>query len=87
VGEETGDATVSFGNAFSFKLNNSRLRFGVPSKLIFQACGKPDGRGVLPDYEVKQNPQDSAKGVDTVLKFTLDLIRNGGTSSNIQLVN
>lgn len=74
VGEETGDATVSFGNTFSFKLNNSRLRFGVPSKLIFQACGKSDGRGVIPDYEVNQKPEDTAENVDTVLKFTLELI-------------
>ena len=77
VGEETGDTTVSFGNTFSFKLNNSRLRFGVPSKLIFQACGKPDGRGVIPDYEVNQTPEDTAKGIDTVLQSTLNLIKNG----------
>ena len=76
VGEETGDTTVSFGAMFSFKLNNSRLRFGVPSKLIFQACGKSDGRGVIPDYEVKQKPEDTAKGIDTVLQFTLGLTRN-----------
>lgn len=87
VGEETGDATVSFGATFSFKLNNSGLRFGVPSKLIFQACGKSDGRGLIPDYEVWQKPEDTAKGVDTVLEFTLDLIGNDGTVSNIQSVN
>ena len=76
VGEETGDTTVSFGNVFSFKLNNSRLRFGVPSKLIFQACGKSDGRGVIPDHEVSQSSEDTVKGIDTILQFTLSLIKS-----------
>ena len=59
----------------------------VPSKLIFQACGKSDGRGVIPDYEVSQKPEDTAEGVDTVLQFTLELIKNGGTVSDIQLAD
>jgi len=32
--------------------------------------------GIIPDYEVKQKPEDTAKGVDTVLQFTLNLIKD-----------
>ena len=60
-----------------FILPNSQVEAGVASKLLICACGKPDGRGVIPDYEVKQKPEDTAKGIDTVLQFTLNLIESG----------
>ena len=75
VGEETGDPTTLYADSIHFKLPNSDLEACVASKLLVTACGKLDGLGVLPDYEVKQKPEDIAKGVDTVLQFTLDLIR------------
>ena len=72
-------------------IGHTRTTFGSPKTLnhepnfglrAFSACqiyaclgSKNDGRGVIPDYEVKQKPEDTAKGVDTVLQFTLDLIR------------
>ena len=31
---------------------------------------------LLSDYEVKQKPEDTAKGVDTALQFTLNLIKD-----------
>ena len=42
---------------------------------------KNDGRGVIPDYEVKQKPEDTAKGVDTVLQFTLNLIKESNSKA------
>ncbi len=74
VGEETPDPPTLYGSVVYSKLPHSELQFGVASKLMVAACGKPDGRGVLPDYEVKQKPQDTAKGVDTTLQYTLNLI-------------
>ncbi|MFX0195885.1 MAG: hypothetical protein ACFFCW_07170, partial [Candidatus Hodarchaeota archaeon] len=59
-----------------FILPNSQVEAGVASKLLICAGGKRDGRGVIPDYEVKQKPEDTAKGVDIVLQFTLNLIKN-----------
>ncbi len=76
IGEETGDPTTLYADSIVFKLPNSRLRVWVASKLLVAAGGKPDGRGVLPDYEVKQKPEDTANGVDTVMQFTLNLIKD-----------
>ena len=80
IGEETWGTTAAYGAIREHILPNSGLKFYVPSKYIVQACGKPDGRGVIPDYEVKQNPEDIAKGVDTVLQLTLNLIKNGDSA-------
>jgi len=77
VGEETGDPTIVYGNVIDTTLPNSGLMAAVPGRAFVLAGGKPDGRGVIPDYEVKQKPQDTGKGVDTVLQFTLNLIKEG----------
>jgi len=79
IGEETWGTTAAYGAIRKHIMPNSGLGFDVPSKYIVQPCGKPDGRGVIPDYEVKQKPEDTAKGVDTVLQFTLDLIKKPDT--------
>ena len=33
-------------------------------------------RGVIPDYEVIQSEEDTKKGVDTIMDFTMKLIKN-----------
>ena len=76
VGQETGSVTIEYGDVMTFTMPNSGLIFNVPCKYFVEACGKPDGRGVVPDYEVKQKQEDTAKGVDTVLEFTLNLIKS-----------
>jgi hypothetical protein len=76
IGEETGGTTTCYGDIFRIDLPNSGLSAACSMKYFVEAGGKPDGRGVLPDYEVKQKPEDTAKGVDTVLQFTLNLIKN-----------
>jgi hypothetical protein len=75
VGEETPDPPTLYGSCIFSKLSNSGLQVAVASKHLVAACGKPDGRGVLPHYEVKQKLEDTAKGIDTALKFTLNLIK------------
>jgi C-terminal processing protease CtpA/Prc len=79
VGEETPDPPTLYGSCVFSELPNSELQFIVASKLLVAACGKPDGRGVIPDHEVKQRPKDTAKGVDTVLQFTLDMIKKSNS--------
>lgn len=76
IGEETGDPTTLYADSIMFILPNSQVEAGVASKLLICAGGKSDGRGVIPDYEVKQKPEDTAKGIDTVLQFTLNLIKS-----------
>ena len=82
IGQETGDPTTLYADSIEFELPHSALQAWVPSKLLVCACGKPDGRGVIPDYEVKQTPEDTAKGIDTVLQFTLDLIKRSSNKAN-----
>ena len=84
IGEETGGTTTSYGDCLRFSLPNSKLLFNVAYKYFVEACGRPDGRGVIPDYEVKQKPEDTAKGVDTVLQFTLDLIKKSGAEISLK---
>lgn len=77
IGQETVDTPVSYGDCIYEVLPSSGLRFSTACKYFVDVGGKPDGRGVIPDYEAKQKPQDLAKGVDTVLQFTLNLIKSG----------
>ena len=57
----------------------SELNFGVSHKYFLRAGGFDDGRGVIPDYNIQQTSDDIAKGVDTVLEFTKELIRKNQT--------
>jgi hypothetical protein len=71
IGEETGGVTVSFGDVRRYLLPNSQLSFGCSFKQFYEACGREDGRGVLPDHEVRAMPRDST---DRVLEYALELI-------------
>lgn len=82
VGEETGGLTVSYGEFIRFYLPNTGIRCGVSHKRFVQACGKEDGHGVIPDYEVKQTPEDREKGIDTVMEFTKQLIKESESIGN-----
>jgi len=82
IGEETGDPTVLYGNAIDDRLPNTGLTVAVAGRAFVLAGGKPDGHGVIPDYEVKQKPEDTAKGVDAVLQFTLDLIKRSSNKAD-----
>ncbi len=74
VGEETGDTTTIYGEGLRFHLPNSSLSLSVACQYIVFTGGKPDGRGIIPDHEVRQSAEDLAKGVDTVLQYVLDII-------------
>lgn len=75
LGEETGGLTVCFIDIVHITLPNTKLSCGVSDKKNINACGKDDGRGVLPDYEVKQSLEDIARNIDTVMEFTKEYIR------------
>ncbi len=75
IGTETMDTTSVYGECFNFGLPNSGLQVSVACKYFLFVGGKDDGRGLVPDHEIEQKPEDVAKGADTVLNFALDLIR------------
>jgi hypothetical protein len=74
IGQEPIEPLTFYGGTTNFKLPNTGLLLSVPQNRFVVPGSKNDGRSIIPDYEVKQKPEDTAKGVDTVLQFTLDLI-------------
>ena len=79
IGQEPHEPLTLYGPATSFELPNTGLQATVPRDIIILPGSKKDNHGIIPDYEVKQKPEDIAKGVDTVLQFTLNLIKKSGT--------
>ncbi|MFC1635028.1 S41 family peptidase [Planctomycetota bacterium] len=87
IGQETIDTPVNYGDIIYEKLPHSGLTFAVACKRFVCVGGKTDGRGLLPHYEIRQKQGDTSKSVDTVLQFTLDLIRDDGTVLDMRMVN
>ena len=77
IGQETSGQNDHYGQVVPIQLPNSRLSGQVSTAHFVTAGGAKDSGGVKPDYQVTQKPEDTAKGFDTVLEFTLNLIRNG----------
>lgn len=83
VGEETGDWATSYTSLQGFTLTNSGLWIGCSMWHHIRPNGEDTGRGVMPDYEVKPEPEDIITGLDRVLNFVLeDIIR--GNQNNIE---
>jgi len=81
IGSETGGLTVCFGDVYSFKLPETNFNMGISYKKFYQACGKDDRRGIIPDYIVENTIEDDLKSFDRVLDFTLDLIKKNNLTT------
>lgn len=84
IGEETGGAAeggTGVGAAageLSPTLPASHLNVDIPAEAYFTVADPNNRRrGTLPKHAVRQTVDDLAKGRDTVLEFTRDLIRSG----------
>ncbi len=73
VGEEPWGWASGYGDSLRFVLPETELEFRVPCKHFVAPGGAPDASAVLPDYEVKQKPDDTRRGIDTVMEFALKL--------------
>ncbi len=82
IGEETGQPANPYGANYFIRLPNTQLPISVAAAKAFRPSGKEDGHGVIPDYEVKQTSEDRAKGIDTIMEFTKQLILNNETAKN-----
>ena len=68
IGSETGGNPNAFGELLTFRLPHTRLEAYVSTKRYVRANGDATWRrGILPDIEVRQTPQDARRGIDTVL--------------------
>ncbi len=79
IGDETGGVgSGAAGEDIGPTLPESHLHVGMPLESYFLAVDKRNrDRGTLPNFEVSQTIEDLAKGRDTVLEFTRELIRRG----------
>jgi hypothetical protein len=77
IGTETGQSPSSDGQLCWFLLPHSNLLASGSTTLAIRPGGDPGTtRGVLPDYEVSQLAIDAENGVDTIMDFTINLIKN-----------
>lgn len=75
VGEELGSNQYCTGGQKEFKLSNTELIFHVGRyTYVTTATSLPEDRGIFPDHSVVQGIQDYLTDIDTVMKYTLELI-------------
>ena len=80
IGEETGGAAEGDTGGLDIgpTLPESHLHINIPTESFFSVVDKRNRRrGIIPKHPITQTIDDLAKGRDTVLEFTRDLIRRG----------
>jgi hypothetical protein len=82
IGQETSGEKDHYGQVLPIQLPHSGLKGQVSTAHFIAVGGMEDPGGVKPDYEIKQTFKDKMKGRDTVLEFTLNLIKNNRTVSD-----
>ncbi len=76
IGTETGQSMSNDGQQCWFFLPHINVLAGGSTTLCIRPNGDPStARGIIPDYEVVQSEEDTKKGVDTVMDFTMKLIK------------
>ena len=76
IGQETSGERDHYGSVVWIQLPHSQLKGQVSTAHMVTVGGMEDRGGVKPDYEIRQKPDDTAKGVDTALQFMLCLIKD-----------
>jgi len=74
IGQETGEATIFYGDGPTLKLPNSKIEFSVASKKFVSHCEASTTQGIIPDYTVDYSPSKLLNEEDEVLDFTINLI-------------
>ncbi|MFA9211069.1 MAG: S41 family peptidase [Moraxellaceae bacterium] len=83
VGEETTGGYYEHVGHYSleYTLPNSKIAFGLSMVHVTQDAipfkSQPKGRGIIPDYEVKQTLKDFLSNTDTQMEFVKKLINEG----------
>lgn len=71
VGQETGQPTISTADWGTFELPNTKIKCAASVSRIYWACGKDDGKGVMPDFNLEV---DASTGVDNEMEYVKYLI-------------
>lgn len=76
IGEELGSNHFCTAGQTLCRLTNTKFQYYVANSTSqVKVNNLPDNRGIFPDYEVQQTIDDYLGNVDTVKKFTLELIQ------------
>jgi len=76
IGTETDQSPSDDGQGCYFLLPHSNVMAMGATEYSIRPSGDPGTtRGVIPDYEIIQLKKDTEKGTDTVMDFTLGLIK------------
>ncbi|RMF72378.1 MAG: hypothetical protein D6738_11385 [Acidobacteria bacterium] len=82
IGQETGGIPNAFGEAYDFRLPNTRLVARASTKRYVRANGDRSWtRGILPDIEVIPTPEDERAGRDPVLDAALAWIDSSASAA------
>jgi hypothetical protein len=76
IGEESGGSFACNDSSLRVTLPNTWIGVRIPMKTFSTAVtGFKKGRGIMPDHSVKPLLKDILSGEDTVLNYTLNLIK------------
>jgi hypothetical protein len=73
IGQETGQQTDFTADWVGVTLPKTKIQVAISSSRLVLPCSNNDGRGVIPDYIIKQ-PKEESSEVDTEMEFVKQLI-------------
>lgn len=76
IGSETGQTMICYGDTYSYILPNTNLPSGIAKQKFVFCCAINEGQGVVPNYKSETCLSDKLKGIDTVMDFTIKMIKN-----------
>lgn len=77
IGQETGQATKTVGDAFTFQLPHSKIDISVSYKVFESSCEPSYSRGFLPDHNLEYTSKDLVSGIDKEMQLVRTLINAG----------
>ena len=76
IGMPTGEPTMFTGDWLKVEMPNTKIGVAISKRAYILACPQDDLNGISPDILVTESSDDKVKGIDTVLKYTFNLILN-----------
>lgn len=74
IGQETGGLPTSYGDTYKFELPNTKLIAKSSYKYFIRPSGIDDGRGVLPDIEIKYSIDDLILEKDLEMEYVINAV-------------
>ena len=74
IGTAPAQTTKFVADHTYVKLPNSKFDLGISFVELHLPCEQSYYHGIKPDYEIKQTPDDIKNGIDTQMKFVVQLI-------------